>query len=184
MSAPGCRGPTRRVWLGLGANLGDRARALAAATRELRRAGVDVDRVSSLYETTPWGEPPRGLPEPPPYLNAAVSGETALAPLELLAAAKRIESAAGREPDAPRNAPRPLDVDILLMEGEVVSTGGLAVPHPRLHERRFVLEPLAEIAGAERHPLLGRSVADLREELAATAGEVERLSPPGWERRL
>ena len=183
MSGAGRRAPPRRVWLGLGANLGDRACALAAATRELRARGVAVDRVSSLYETAPWGAPPRGLPQPPPYLNAAVTGETALAPLELLAAAKGIEALAGRDPAAPRNAPRPLDVDILLIEGEVVSTAALAVPHPRLHERRFVLEPLAEIAGSERHPLLGRSVAELRDALAAPAGEVERVAPPGWQRR-
>ncbi len=176
--------PRRRVWLGLGANLGDRASQLAGAIGELRVRGVDVDSVSSLYETAPWGEPPAGLSAPPRYLNAVVSGETALRPAELLAAVKRIETAAGRDLDAPRNAARPLDVDILLIEGEVVACPALVVPHPRLHERGFVLAPLAEIAATERHPLLGRSVAELLQALAPAApGDLERVAGPGWAHR-
>jgi 2-amino-4-hydroxy-6-hydroxymethyldihydropteridine diphosphokinase len=175
---------TRRVWLGLGANLGDRAEQLARAIEALREAGVAVDRVSSLYDTPPWGEPPPGLAEPPRYANAVCGGETALAPAELLAVAKRIEAAAGRALDAPRNSPRPLDIDLLLIRGEVVEEPALVVPHPRLHERAFVLVPLAEVAPMARHPLLGRSAAELRDALPAEelAG-VQRIEGPGWERR-
>lgn len=173
----------RRVWLGLGANLGERAAQLARAVEALRESGVAVDCVSSLYDTAPWGDPPPGLDEPPRYRNAALSGETALAPDELLAAVKRIERAAGRALDAPRNSPRPLDIDLLLVEGEIVRTPALTVPHPRLQDRGFVLIPLAEIAAEAAHPLLARSIVELCDALpAAERAGVERVAGPGWER--
>jgi 2-amino-4-hydroxy-6-hydroxymethyldihydropteridine diphosphokinase len=178
------RRPALRVWLGLGANLGDRAEQLARAIEELRKAGVAVDRVSSLYDTPPWGEPPPGLAEPPRYANAVCGGETTLAPAELLAVAKRIEAAAGRALDAPRNSPRPLDIDLLLFAGLAMEEPTLVVPHPRLHERAFVLVPLAEVAPAAWHPLLGCSAAELRDALPAEAlAGVELLERPGWDRR-
>ncbi len=174
----------RRVWLGLGANLGDRAAQLAGAIGALREADVGIDAVSSLYDTPPWGEPPPGLAELPRYANAVVSGETALPAAELLALAKRIEAAAGRALEAPRNSPRPLDIDLLSIAGEVIDTPALVVPHPRLHLRGFVLFPFAEIAPAVRHPLLDRSVAELRDALPAEErAAVELIDGPGWERR-
>ncbi len=176
---------SRRVWLGLGANLGDRAVQLAYAIEALRIAGVVVDRVSSLYETPPWGESPPGLTEPPRYANAVCGGETVLVPAELLAVAKRIETAAGRTLDAPRNSPRPLDIDLLLIKGEVVEDPSLVIPHTRLHERAFVLVPLAEVAPMARHPLLGRSVAELRDALPTDEREaIELIEGPGWEQRV
>ena len=140
-----------------------------------------IEAVSALYETEPWGPQPWGAPggEPQPrYANAAAAGVTALAAHELLALCKRTEASAGRDFDAPRNSPRPLDIDLLMIEGEMLSCADLEVPHPRLHERAFVLTPLADVASALVHPLRGETV---REMLAAVdrAG-VEPLEPAGW----
>ena len=105
-----------------------------------------------MYDTPPWGEPPPGLAEPPRYANAAACVRGDLAPLDLLRLCKRIEVAAGRDLDAPRNAPRVLDLDVLLVGDLELATDVLEVPHPRMHLRAFVLVPLAEIAPDVRHP--------------------------------
>lgn len=132
----------RRVYFGLGSNLGDRRARLREAVAGLRAGGVVIDAISGLYETPPWG-----VTDQPAFLNAAVAGETDLSPAELLRLAKRIEADAGRDFEAPRWTARPIDVDILLIEGETVSTEQLTVPHPLLHQRAFVLVPLADLTG-------------------------------------
>jgi 2-amino-4-hydroxy-6-hydroxymethyldihydropteridine diphosphokinase len=141
------------VFLALGSNLGDREATLAAAVAALR--GVRAVRASSLYETEPVGGPPQD-----DYLNQVVAGETALDPGELLSACQAVEARFGRERRS-RNAPRTLDIDILFYGDVVSESRQLTLPHPRLHERRFVLVPLAEIAPDFVHPRLRRSVREL-----------------------
>ena len=145
------------VVLGLGSNLGDRKAALEEALRLLGARGLRVTRRSSVWQTAPVGGPPQGW-----FLNAVVAGETDLSPEELLEACLETEREMGRVREE-RNGPRLIDVDILQF-GDLVREGpGLTLPHPRLHERRFVLEPLFEIAPGLRHPVLGLTVAELRE---------------------
>jgi len=132
----------RRVYFGLGSNLGDRRAALRQAVAALRTGGVAIDAVSGLYETPPWG-----VTDQPAFLNAVVAGETTLEAHALLSLAKQIEADAGRDFDAPRWTARPIDVDILIIEGETVATEDLTVPHPLLYQRAFVLIPLADLTG-------------------------------------
>jgi 2-amino-4-hydroxy-6-hydroxymethyldihydropteridine diphosphokinase len=136
----GGRPPARRAYLGLGANVGDRARALQAAVEGLATVdGVTVVAVSPVYETEPVGGP-----EQPEYLNAVVAVDTDRTPRELLEIAKRLEDEAGRVPGA-RWGPRPLDVDVLLVGDDEVDEPDLVVPHPRMYERAFVMVPLADL---------------------------------------
>jgi 2-amino-4-hydroxy-6-hydroxymethyldihydropteridine diphosphokinase len=132
--------PARRAYLGLGANIGDRARALQAAVDGLAAAdGVTVVAVSPVYESEPVGGP-----EQPEYLNAVVAVDTNRTPRRLLEIAKRLEDEAGRVPGE-RWGPRPLDVDVLLVGDDEVDEPDLVVPHPRLYERAFVMVPLADL---------------------------------------
>jgi 2-amino-4-hydroxy-6-hydroxymethyldihydropteridine diphosphokinase len=131
-----------RVYVGLGSNLGDRERTLRAAVARLSASPrVEVLGVSSLRETDPVGP----IADQPRFLNGVVVLETSLSPCELLDRLLEIEAAFGRTRDGPPGGPRTLDLDLLLYGDERVDEPGLRVPHPRLHERSFVLEPLEEL---------------------------------------
>ena len=156
---PAAPGPLRRAFIGLGSNLGDRAALLLAAVDRLRAAG-DVAAVSDVYETAPVGGPE----DQGPYLNLVVELRTADGPRRLLERCHELEEAAGRARTV-RWGPRTLDADVLWVEGCTVDEPDLTVPHPRLWERRFVLQPLSELA-----PDLVTSA-----HVRASGGEVARV---------
>jgi 2-amino-4-hydroxy-6-hydroxymethyldihydropteridine diphosphokinase len=151
------------VFIALGSNLGDREALLREAVRRLWEL-MEIGAVSPVYETEPVGYRAQG-----PFLNAVVAGTTALAPRELLARLQAIERDLGRERPFP-NAPRTIDLDLLVYDDLMIDTPDLTLPHPRLHERAFALAPLADIAPALRHPRLSLSVRELLEALGPLSG--------------
>ncbi len=143
------------IYIGLGSNLGDREQQLNGAVDALARIdGAAVVRRSSLYESAPVG------PDQPRFLNAVVQIECDLAPQQLLGILKQIEVELGRKPAAKWEA-RAIDLDILLWGERVVADPNLQIPHLELHNRRFALEPLCELKGETRHPVLGSSMLTL-----------------------
>ena len=160
------KGETTVVYLGLGGNQGDRLAHLRRAVQEVEALDeVLVLAVSPVFETQFVGP---GRQEP--YLNACLEMRTSLAPTRLLAALKAIEVASGRQPDG-HMQPRPVDLDILLWGQEILDLPGLAVPHPRMRERSFVLEPLARLAGEQKFP-------DSGETVASACAKIRRKSDP------
>lgn len=153
-----------RVFIGLGSNLGDRESNLRAAVVALEDApDVCVQRVSRFIETLPEGGPPQSS-----YLNAAAELRTELTPRRLLDLLLTVEARQGRV-RTERWGPRTLDLDLLLYGDEVVNEPDLRVPHPRMADRTFVLQPLADIAPDVRHPVLEKTIRQLLQELAASA---------------
>lgn len=143
-----------RAWIGIGANLGDPITAVRAAIAALDEVGgLRVALCSSLYRSTPIGP---GMDGQPDYINAVVGIDTALSPAALLDALFAIELHFGRQRSV-RNAARTLDLDLLLYGEDIVDQPGLQVPHPRMHQRAFVLHPLAEIAPDTLIPGQGRA---------------------------
>lgn len=160
----------RRAWIGLGSSLGDRREHLRAGAEALRALGVGDPALSSVWETEPVDAPSSGR-----FLNAVARLRCALEPAELLEALHRIEADRGRDRPYP-NAPRTLDLDLLLLEGVRRARPGLTVPHPRMWERAFVLAPLAELDPGLRRRETGRTVT---EELRALPDRdaVRRIGP-------
>ena len=161
------------VYLGLGSNMGDRAANIREALERLHER-APIERISALYET-----PPVGYAEQPHFLNAVCKATTELSPEELLRVAREIERALGRTPSF-RNAPRPIDIDILFYDDLVLGTEQLVIPHAAMHQRAFVLVPLAEIDPGVVHPVLGLTILKLlaRVEGADDVVKIDTLRAP------
>ena len=155
----------KTVYLSLGSNVGNREEMLQKAVRLLASADFRIARMSSVYETEP--QDVRGQPW---FLNMVLEAETTFFPRQLLGRIQKVEQQLGRRRLAPKG-PRTIDIDILLFGTAVIDTTGLTVPHPRMAERRFVLEPMTELAPDLRHPVL-RST--MRELLGAIRGQAVR----------
>jgi len=148
----------KTVYLSLGSNVGDRAANLRSAIRRLTTLG-QVEGISSFYETEPVE-----FTAQPWFLNCVVKLDTEKMPKQLLSGILDVEQQMGRR-RTQKKGPRTIDIDILLFGNSIIETKGLTVPHPALHERRFVLEPLAEIAPDVRHPAFKRTIRELRDTL-------------------
>lgn len=159
------------AYLSLGSNVGDREANLSEALRLLRGLG-EITAKSSLYETEPVE-----VVDQPWFLNAAVALRTRLEPSDLLREILGIEKAMGRVRTQPKG-PRTIDIDILLYGSLIVTLPGLTIPHPGMHERMFVLAPLAEIAPEVLHPGLRRKIAELERELAVGGQLARRMDAP------
>ena len=168
-----------RVWVGIGSNVGDRLGHLHRALKQLSRFCQNEVRTSFLYETDPVG-----LKSQPKFLNAACAFETSLPPRDLLVRLKELEREAGRGTIVPyvTNGPRPLDIDILMYDDLVLADDSdpdmpLILPHPRMHERKFVLQPVADLVDSSHvHPTLGKSIYELLCNFSSDEG-VTRVFP-------
>ena len=152
-------------FLGLGTNIGDRKNNLDQALTLLNnRPDLAILRTSRIYETEPWG-----LENQPKFLNMVAEIATSIPPIDLLEHIKKLEIDMGRA-TGPRYGPRLIDIDILLLENQVVDEPNLKIPHERLHERAFVLAPLAELTPDSIHPVLGITIAKLAETVSGLDG--------------
>lgn len=160
------------IYLGLGSNLGYRKQNLSKAL-DMLEPSVHVEAVSALYESPP--QPPA---PPPSYLNAACRVSTKLSARELMRYTQSIQTTLGRR-DTTHWAPRPIDIDILLYDDERIEEPGLVVPHPRIVERAFVLQPLLDLDPALKHPVTGQAIEALLKALGAY--ELIRVANAGWQ---
>jgi 2-amino-4-hydroxy-6-hydroxymethyldihydropteridine diphosphokinase len=151
------------VYLSLGSNIGDREQMLQSALDQLHAPDLAIKRVSSVYETEPVD-----LIEQRSFLNLVAEAETELFPMMLLSRIQKIELQLGRRRMGPAKGPRTIDIDILLYGASRVHSARLEIPHPRMHQRRFVLAPMIELAPDLRHPELRRTMRDL---LASLEGQ-------------
>ena len=150
----------KTAYLSLGSNLGDRAAQLRTAIEKLSDARLRIVRISSVYDTAP-----RDNQDQPRFLNIVVEIETQRFPMQLLGHCLRVEKEMGRQRLGPKSA-RNIDIDVLLYGQHVIDSPKLVVPHIRMHQRRFVLEPLCELAPEVRHPVFRKTVRELLAELA------------------
>ena len=148
------------TYLLLGSNLGDRKKYLFDATANIEKKIGVIIRKSSLYQTASWGKP-----DQPDFINQVISVETDLLPIELLKRVLEIELVLGRQ-RVEKWGSRTIDIDILFYESSIVNHPDLTIPHPYLHERRFSLMPLAEIAPDIIHPIFNRSIKELLDNLS------------------
>jgi 2-amino-4-hydroxy-6-hydroxymethyldihydropteridine diphosphokinase len=155
----------KTVFLSLGSNLGDRLAELQSAVDKLHSPDLLITHVSGVYETAPVD-----FKEQPDFLNIAVGATTSLFPMRLLQRTQRIEIEMGRKRTVPKG-PRAIDIDILLHGSAIVNTSKLRIPHPRMQERRFVLQPMAELAPELHHPVTRQTI---RELLAAAPHQLVR----------
>ncbi len=181
---PGCdrdtavEGPESEhsVYIGVGANLGDRMAACRAGIHAIAACGGGrIVALSRFYHTAP-----QDYLEQEWFVNAVAAVKTRLNPLRLLHLLKTIEAEMGRSGKGPRYGPRPIDLDILLYDDLVMDAGSLVVPHPRLHKRRFVLQPLCDIAPDIRHPLLHQTMLALLARDEISLQPVELLEIGNW----
>ncbi len=163
---------TNHIYIGLGANLGDRAGNLLLAARGILDAGLCITRISAVYETEPIAPEPQAA-----FLNmvAELDGKISVTPEQLMARLLRVEYSLGRRRTALKG-PREIDLDLLLFKNETSDTEFLTLPHPRMHQRRFVLVPLAELVPNLVHPTLKKTIAELL-ETTDDHSEVRRWEP-------
>lgn len=149
------------VYLGLGSNLGNREALLHQSIQEIKKQIGTVSLQSAFYVTEPWG-----FQSEHPFLNAVVCCQTCLSPLQVLDLTQKIEKRLGRthKSENRQYTDRPIDIDLLLYNDLVISTQRLTLPHPLMHQRRFVLEPLAEIAPNLVHPVLKQTITVLLQQ--------------------
>jgi len=159
----------KTVYLSLGSNVGEKHLNLEQAIARLAKLGT-VSKRSAFYETEPME-----ITDQPWFVNCAVELETELMPKQFIAAVLEIEREMGRK-RTKKKGPRTIDIDVLLFGKSIIEMKGLTVPHPAMHLRRFVLEPMVEIAPVVRHPVFKRSMRELRDALPAGSGQVKKPS--------